>query len=449
MLQSSTGAVRRRKRPRSTKSVSWHVFALATLALASTSCTDKSLLVLASENEAPRSSNNDIDTPSMEANDKVQSKNKPYRSTYGGRIKLVPDRKFVRVVTTTASIDDGTTTPWKNNDESTNAIEGEESDASKPLVPKTSPISILNRLSPFVKRGILLAGLTAIAVIDRNPTPTSQVLALSSGGAAYSSWLPNLRLDWNKFWSLPGEILPSLSAALMIAWIPNLVLQKAYFELAFLFCSLTTQSTLRSYLLTEVVPALGGTIRKLFWSEFWKQAWDYLLEPFPHNLLLPTKPKPRATPHTENEVWNKWQADVAKFWSDRVVSRIDKWTASSVKALLQKNVQASVNGLAEDSFKAVTYGWYPELSDQKRPVVSLPSNEDTARMIELECEDGDKECNDDSTALEQVEPSNENNDAKDQESEENGGKDASLTVEVQEISTIGDDPPIEDAMLSN
>ena len=70
-------------------------------------------------------------------------------------------------------------------------------------------------------------------------------------------------------------------------------------------------------------------------------------------------------------------------------------------------------------------------------------------MIELECEDGDKECNDDSTALEQEEPSTENNDANDQESEENGDKDASLTVEVQEISTIGDDPPIEDAMLSN
>ncbi len=450
-IHNSTGATRRRKRPRSTNSVSWHVFALATLALASTSQTDKGPVVLASDTRVISSTKDDIDSASLEANDEVQTNNKPYRSTYGGRIKLVPDRKFIRVVKTTASIDDGTTTPWKKNDESTHAIETGQNDVPKPLTTQTSFISFLNGLSPFVKRGILLAGLTAIAVIDRNPTPTSQALALSSGRTAYSSWLPNLRLDWNKFWGLPGEILPSLSAALMIAWIPNLILQKAYFELAFLFCSLTTQPTLRSYLLTEVFPALGGTVRKLFWSEFWKQAWDYLLEPFPHNVLLPPKPKATSLPQsdTENEVWNKWQTDVSKFWSDRVVSRIDKWTTSSVKALLQKNVQASVNGLAEDSFKAVAYGWYPEISDQKRPVISLPSNEDTARMIELECEDGDKECNDESITLEQDLSNDGHDDNKDQDREENGDKDASATVEVQEILTLGDDPPIEDAMLSD
>ena len=90
--------------------------------------------------------------------------------------------------------------------------------------------------------------------------------------------------------------------------------------------------------------------------------------------------------------------EISQFWSDRVVSRIDKWTASSVKALLQKNVQASVNGLAEDSWKAVAYSWYPdgENRDLKRHKLPSPSNEDTARMIELECEGEDKEnCLDD------------------------------------------------------
>ena len=404
------------------------------------------MLVLASDTKTISSSTNDIDSDSLEVNDKFRSNNKPYRSTYGGRIKIVPDRKFIRVVQTTTSIDDGTTTPWKKNEENTPTIEGGRNDIPKPLATQTSFISFLNRLSPFVKRGILLAGLTAIAVIEKNPTPMNQALALSSGRSAYSSWLPNLRLDWNKFWGFPAEILPSLTAALMIAWIPNLFLQKAYFELAFLFVSLTTQSTLRSYMVTEVFPAIGGTVRKLFWSEFWKQAWDYLLEPFPHNVLLPPKPKATSLPpsDTENEAWSKWQAGVSKFWSDRVVSRIDKWTASSAKALLQKNVQASVNGLAEDSFKAVAYGWYPEITDQKRPVISLPSNEDTARMIELECEDGDKECEDESTTPEPL-----LNDSKDQDRDESSDKDESLTVEVQEISTLGDDLPIEDAVLSD
>jgi hypothetical protein len=168
-------------------------------------------------------------------------------------------------------------------------------------------------------------------------------------------------------------------------------MQQAWFELGFLVLSLTSEGNLRNYLWNEVLPAMGGTVRKLFWSEFWKQAWDYLLEPFTGNILVPPMVE-------ENQSWTQWQSDIAKFWSKRVVSRIDKWTASSIKALLQKNVQSSVNGVAEDTWKAVAFAWYPD--DKSLSRAKLPaSNEDTARMIEIEmnCEDenSDADCEDD------------------------------------------------------
>ena len=471
--RSAIGTTRRRKRPRNNNTfVSWHipVFALAVFALASSSWNDNnSLVVLADESEVSIESNK---YGTFKDNENESGK-KPYRPTYGGRIKLLPNRKLIRVVT--ASVD-GNTTPWKNNSGEIEAEAKPNSAKSSSPTDKTAPNSSLwTRASPYLKRGILLVGLTAIAVIDKSPPPP-EALALTNTGAASAtataySWFPTLKLNWNKLWGLPSEILPSLSAALMIAWIPNLVMQKAYFELAFLFCSLTTQSTLRNYLLVEVLPSMGGTARKLFWSEFWKQAWDFLLEPFPHNIMLPSK-KSQSQPSSSSsssssktepnsEAWSK----VSRFWSDRVVSRIDKWTASSVKAVLQRNVQASVNGLAEDSFKAVAYAWYPQgetsgESNFKRPVVSLPSNEDTARMIELECEDKDKSCNDEEyqddeqttpETLEkeilQVAGTRETTESSDNDNDNESldANDSSPTVEVQEVLAFNDDHLIKEA----
>lgn len=367
---------------------SW-LFVLAALAVASSSCwMDQQLVVLASDNNSSTEDDNET----------LEPKRKPYRQTYGGRIKLVPTRKLIRITT----VEEENTTPWRKDKRRGRGDKGDADAKSLPRLSPAVPPTLWTRLSPFLKRGFLLAFLTAVAIVDRRPPP-STALAASAGTAmsrskVVASWTERLvpyRLDWNKFWSLPGEILPSLSAALMIAWLPNLVMQKAWWELGFLVLSLSSQESLRNYLFTEVLPSLGGTVRKLFWSEFWKQAWDYLLEPFPQNMLVPTKP---SSSSEINEGRSQWQVEISQFWSDRVVSRIDKWTASSVKALLQKNVQASVNGLAEDSWKAVAYSWYPdgENRDLKRPKLPSPSNEDTARMIELECEGEDKEnCLDD------------------------------------------------------
>eukprot|EP00531_Pseudo-nitzschia_arenysensis_P006841 CAMPEP_0116150736 /NCGR_PEP_ID=MMETSP0329-20121206/19716_1 /TAXON_ID=697910 /ORGANISM="Pseudo-nitzschia arenysensis, Strain B593" /LENGTH=466 /DNA_ID=CAMNT_0003647289 /DNA_START=160 /DNA_END=1560 /DNA_ORIENTATION=+ len=436
--QLQRGARRRRKRPRNSSTMaSWPIFAMAVFALASSSCTYQSIFALASETAMLQPSKNDDTISASEEKNEEQNTRKPHRPIYGGRLKLVPTRKLVRVTSTT--IHDENTTPWRKDE-----MRGKENESPTKVPIPESP-TFWQKVSPFVKRGVLLAALTAVAVIDKKPHPILPAGTAMTTARATASWFPSLRFAWNKLWVLPGEILPSLSAALMIAWIPNLVLQKAYFELAFLFASLTSQPTLRNYLVTEIFPSLGGTVRKLFWSEFWKQAWDYLLEPFPHNVLLPTKQQQPVVHDT------KWQAELSEFWSKRVVSRIDKWTASSVKALLQKNVQASVNELAEDTWKAAAYAWYPDDRNNKR----FQQLEDTRRMIELECEDDDRNCIDgsnnhnddaveestkDETPVQELAESSDNADADDDQE-----LSSSSMVEIKEISTPDDETDMEES----
>jgi len=186
-----------------------------------------------------------------------------------------------------------------------------------------------------------------------------------------------------KLYSLPNEILPSLSSALLLAWIPTLILQNAWWEIGILVFSFGTQSTLRHYLIEEILPEMSGTIRKLVWSEFWKRVWDYLLQPFPYNILVPHPTRMGSFPNDElanqNELQNPFQKIVSYLsrfcWpTKRIVSRIDKWTASSMKSLFQKKVQSSVAGLSEH------LSWNSIFSAS----ASSMSHEDLTRMIENE-----------------------------------------------------------------
>lgn len=282
---------------------------------------------------------------------------KPYRSnanasTKRGKLKLVPIRRHVIA------------TPQRST---SNTLD--EATTLQAATTTTTGRPSLEGLVPFFQRGALLAVLGSLALLETNP------------GGVFS--LASPRLDYTKIWKLPSEILPSLSSALLIAWVPSLVLQGAWWEIGFLCVSLTSQAHLRNYLLEKVLPAMGGTFRKLVWSEFWKKAWDFLLEPFSHNILIP--------PGIEGG-GHGWTESISQFWSKRVVSRIDKWTVSSLKALFQKNVQNSVDGLAEDSLQALfskveVYAWYGNND------IRALSNEQTTTaqtetiQMELECDE--------------------------------------------------------------
>jgi len=415
----------RRHRHGNRNGVSW-IVALAALALAAAGSLRRnhcSLVVLASgvgEENRRHSSNDENDASSQ-----TESR-KPFRTTYGGRIKLIPNRKIIRIT----NAEEWETCPWNKSDRMEAATLSSSATKSSSYILKdnTPPADLWTMLAPYLKRGLLLIAMTAVAIVDRSPPPSSSSMAMLSSTAtasrggkylAISSWtvssrtltnpFTNLRLDWNKLRGLPGEVLPSLSAALMIAWIPNLVFQRAWWELGFLALSLTSQANLRNYMVNEILPSLGGTMRKLVWGEFWKQAWDYLLEPFPHNILVPNTKS--SSEQIGVESWSQWQLEFSQFWSDRVVSRIDKWTASSVKALLQKNVQSSVNGLAADSWNAMAYAWYPDGNKALEPSKRIPlpriSNEDTARVIEIECENDDN-CDEDDVPTTKLSVDNDN-----------------------------------------
>ena len=314
----------------------------------------------------------------------------------GGRIKLKPTRKFVHPATTTAAEvwRASPATPIDSNNEDPGDAERSVETKSPPgSIPEQSgdkhrykyipsSFSLLRtKALPLLQRGLFLFGLASLALLEKNnPSPMAAAaravvadvprfgfskMLQTTAASTFSFLLPffnafKFRLDWTKIRSLSNEILPSLSSALLLAWVPSLFLQKAWWELGFLALSLTAQ---RDYVRTMVLPAVGGTLRKLLWSEFWKRSWDFLLEPFPHNMLVPPTlyPSSTSTPdgvdRGEEQQQHAWSELLhqrfSQFWNKRVVSRIDKYTASAMKALLQKNVQASVNGLTEDSWKAL------------------------------------------------------------------------------------------------
>lgn len=288
--------------------------------------------------------------PSESLRDTDASPRKPYRSntnasTKRGKLKLVPIRRRLIANPQRTS----------SNVQATKAT------------PSTTGRPSLEGLVPFFQRGALLAFLGSLALLESNP------------GGVFS--LASPRLDYTKTWKLPSEILPSISSALLIAWVPSMLLQGAWWEIGFLCVSLTSQAHLRNYLTEKVLPAMGGTLRKLVWSEFWKTTWDFLLEPFTHNLMIP--------PGTEI-AGHGWIESISRFWSKRVVSRIDKWMVSSLKALFQKNVQNSVDGLAEDSLQALfskveVYAWYG--NNDVRALSDERSDQTKTIQMELECDE--------------------------------------------------------------
>jgi len=385
-------------------------------------------------------------TATTEGTAEEQSATGGARKPHGGRIRLVPIRNRVIRITAAEGFE---TTPWKKDEarttidptigttpptarETVSKSQEEETNQSSP----TTATTLWTTALPFLQRGLLLLALTTISIAETSTNPpvvVSNALATGAGDglAPYQkphrglSWplsLPssigigtsNIWLDWNKLWEIPGEVLPSLSSALLIAWVPSLALQEAWWELGFLALSVASQPTLRRYLQVEVLPSLAGTLRKLLWSEFWKQAWDYLLEPFPHNLLVPPKgplvfpsskllsssSSSREKPQSQASLlFDSLRSEISGFWNKRIVSRVDKWTTSSMKSVLQKNVQATVNDIADDSWNA----FLERLAFRNKGRL-LPSSvssiarenqneeqkrEETARMIEIEtaCEE--------------------------------------------------------------
>jgi hypothetical protein len=52
--------------------------------------------------------------------------------------------------------------------------------------------------------------------------------------------------------------------------------------------TLLYQPAVREYISTTLIPTLGKTMQTLIWKEVWKHIWEFVLDPFPRNLLMPS-----------------------------------------------------------------------------------------------------------------------------------------------------------------
>ena len=294
------------------------------------------------------------------------------------------------------------------------------------LSPQSS-LTLVEKLLPFMKRGILLFALSAFTVLERKGSPLvsssssiilspltiKKVKGLSFKIPTFDNFIVTIntilpKFNWKKLYKLPTEILPSVSCALLIAWVPTLLLQGSWWELSFIIVSFTSSQELRRYTQSQIFPTMYSTIQKLIWSEFWKHIWDYLLRPFPGNIFIP--PPTGYNFDQQQSIGNensflKMRSYLIQVWTKRVNVRIDKWTTSSLKSLLQKNFQSSVTKLVEDSFRFIftfsssdTYASYynhDTAAVKKLDPVSVTidddkiTNEDIRRMVEIEDETND------------------------------------------------------------
>ncbi|OEU09809.1 hypothetical protein FRACYDRAFT_248067 [Fragilariopsis cylindrus CCMP1102] len=479
----TTGQLRQRRRHRiRTRASNRHSLhsSLALFVLAFTSWIDDTCILFLdaqASSDVLVSSNDGIDSFSSFDDNDNSSNNNNSRSSGDGRLKERLSRKVFHV-TTAAELN---TSPWtkkkkkKKKNDANNSIVAKNVNNDDNNKERIVPISqeedsssllstTIQKLLPFLQRGLLLFALSSLAVLERNPSSVSGSILMSSSSSSSTttataaaavsqsnfsfSFLPpfaatimtkfrnnikNLvvphRLNWMKLYTLPTELLPSLSSALLIAWVPTLCFQGAWWELSFLLLSFTSSHELRQYLITQIIPTMSSTIQKLLWSEFWKHIWEYMLRPFPYNMLVPTTTSfrqqkyPQQSNNNDNNSSNNNDDNELLFrtssfqnirlylsdvWTKKVNKRIDTWTISSMKAVLQKNVQSSVTSIVEDSFTFTT-------------------NDDITRMIEME--------------EEEEEDSNNNNDNNDNDSEISSLEESEVIAATETESESESEPP--------
>lgn len=183
---------------------------------------------------------------------------------------------------------------------------------------------------------------------------------------------------------LPRDFGPSLVAALLVAWVPTLLAEGAWWELSFLLAAMTVGPTgTRTYVGGAVLPALGRTVRKLALAEAWRHAWDVLLRPFPRrNLLVPSLPRdddydydgidgssnggdtdrrtagssssssltvqrpPVGRPwEGEGDSWMGALSRWNRYWYRRVLARMDRLTSSLLRGVVERQVVHSLTRL--------------------------------------------------------------------------------------------------------
>lgn len=250
--------------------------------------------------------------------------------------------------------------------------------------------STLSQLRP---RGLLLFGLVVLSVARSGVVPLSamssrggHMLASSAvqGSSGFQSTLRSFlptqfSIQWSKlipqrheFFSV-HKLTTSLLSSMLIVWIPTLAMQGAWLELLLMGVSLTSNRTLRWYTQYELLPTTWSIIQKMLVGEVWKHVWEFLLDPFPSNFLVPNKSKKEtafaANHHVPGDgrvkdgedantkTSKSWTGMVSLYASEmwhRMHVRVDKMTVSLLKKSVEKSVESSMAQLLPNT-------WNPEV----------------------------------------------------------------------------------------
>ncbi|KAG7371230.1 hypothetical protein IV203_019800 [Nitzschia inconspicua] len=223
------------------------------------------------------------------------------------------------------------------------------------------------------------------------------IIAPTSSAASQSSLLTSFADHGSSIWNCLKNIVPfrlsiqwsklhrqlnfnslttSLLSSMLIVWLPTLAAQGAWLELLLMGMSLASNSKLRFYTQYELWPAAWSTLKKILLGEVWKHVWEFVLHPFPANVLVPTRKEwsssskggndDNALPIDEGAVRSNFMkslsSSMANLWH-RMHVRIDKMTSSLLKKTVEKTVETSVGQLFPDP-------WSSDLSSPNKRHVS-------------------------------------------------------------------------------
>jgi hypothetical protein len=115
-------------------------------------------------------------------------------------------------------------------------------------------------------------------------------------GSSLSQFILSLSFEWQALFLKVNDVLPSLTGALLIVWVPQLISSRAWWDLGTLFgmpmllsmpLSLTPSSgatglaALTFWVRQKLLPSMTKMIHKVIWAEAWKLVWEYVFRPIP------------------------------------------------------------------------------------------------------------------------------------------------------------------------
>ncbi|KAG7343915.1 hypothetical protein IV203_021923 [Nitzschia inconspicua] len=237
-------------------------------------------------------------------------------------------------------------------------------------------------LSRVLPRCLLLLVLAVVSMGKPIIAPTSSAasqgsLLTSPADHGSSIWngfkniFPSrLSMQWSKL--IPQQqqlnfnsLTTSLLSSMLIVWLPTLAAQGAWLELLLLGMSLASSSKLRFYTQYELWPAVWSTLKKMLLGEVWKHVWEFVLHPFPSNVLVPARKERSSSSKGGNDdnpllidesivgsnFMKSLSSSMADLWH-RMNVRIDRMTSSLLKKTVEKTVETSVGQLFPDPWSS-------------------------------------------------------------------------------------------------